>query len=126
FTERTPGCFVEERTRIRRVALLDGSDSTVSSDVTASTSDTPTTTNVTTSSPSSQSHYSDRSWACRQAAEAQNHIFEAIRSSSRHNFIPRRTCLFTTRWQRWCWRWPDYILNGYWSSVAIGGGAAEG
>ncbi|KAI6107086.1 hypothetical protein EDD16DRAFT_121566 [Pisolithus croceorrhizus] len=57
--------------------------STVSIDddpvVTASTSDTfLTTTNAVTSSPSSEAHDSDRSWARRQAAEAQNHIFDSL------------------------------------------------
>ncbi|KAI6030068.1 glycosyltransferase family 20-domain-containing protein [Pisolithus marmoratus] len=54
FTERTPGSFVEERA-----------------------------TSVvwrfwTATSPSSDSHYSDRNWARRQAAEAQNHIFDSL------------------------------------------------
>ncbi|KAI6023022.1 glycosyltransferase family 20 protein [Pisolithus microcarpus] len=51
FTERTPGSFVEER-----------ATSIVWRFWTAS----------------SHSHYSDRSWARRQAAEAQNHIFDSL------------------------------------------------
>ncbi|KAI6107108.1 hypothetical protein EDD16DRAFT_1712618 [Pisolithus croceorrhizus] len=57
-------------------------DSTITIDddptITTTTSDTSATMNAATSSPSSQSHYSDHSWARCQAGEAQNHIFNSL------------------------------------------------
>lgn len=79
FTERTPGSFVEERaTSIVWRFWTGPPDSTASiddDDPTTTTNDVCPAVNATVSS---QSHYSDHSWARRQAAEAQNHIFDSL------------------------------------------------
>ncbi|KAI6094176.1 glycosyltransferase family 20-domain-containing protein [Pisolithus thermaeus] len=94
FTDRTPGSFVEECATYIVWRFWTGlPDSTVSIEddhtITTSASDTsPATTNAATSLPSSQSHYSDRSCACRQPAEAQNHIFDSLEERHGVRIIP--------------------------------------
>ncbi|KAI6022070.1 glycosyltransferase family 20-domain-containing protein [Pisolithus marmoratus] len=81
FTERTPGSFVEERgTSVVWRFWTGPPDSTapIDDDATTTTNDMCSPPANTATSPSSDSHYSDRSWARRQAAEAQNHIFDSL------------------------------------------------
>ncbi|KAI6013248.1 glycosyltransferase family 20 protein [Pisolithus marmoratus] len=81
FTERTPGSFVEERATSVVWRFWTGPpDSTapIDDDATTTTNELCSPTVNSATSPSSDSHYSDRSWARRQAAEAQNHIFDSL------------------------------------------------
>ncbi|KAI6016530.1 hypothetical protein EDC04DRAFT_3093652 [Pisolithus marmoratus] len=79
FTERMPGSFVEERATSDVWRFWPGPpDSTAPIDDDATTNDICSPAVNTATSPSSDSHYSDRSWARRQAAEAQNHIFDSL------------------------------------------------
>ncbi|KAI6107708.1 glycosyltransferase family 20 protein [Pisolithus thermaeus] len=152
FTERTPGSFVEERATSVVWRFWTGPpDSTVSIDddptITTSTSDTsPTTTNAATSLPSSESQHSDRSWARRQAAEAQNHIFDSLGERYGLRIIPgqnsflvlpnnisRSTAVGTILHPGGPACSPlgggagvgDADYDGYWSSVTIGGGTGR-
>ncbi|KAI6022053.1 glycosyltransferase family 20-domain-containing protein [Pisolithus marmoratus] len=81
FTERTPGSFVEERARSvvwRFWTSPPDSIAPINDNATTSTHDICSPTVNTATSPSSDSHYSNLSWARRQAAEAQNHIFDSL------------------------------------------------
>ncbi|KAI6100783.1 hypothetical protein EDD16DRAFT_1526265 [Pisolithus croceorrhizus] len=112
--------------------------------ITTSTSDTsPTTTNAATSSLSSESYHSNRSWARRQVAEAQNHIFDSLGERYGLRIIPGQNSFLVP---------PNNISrltavgtilhpggpacsplggdagvdnDGYWSSVTIGGGTGR-
>lgn len=83
FTERTPGSFVEERVASVLWRFWTGfPDSTASTNgASASCATSPTSSpdpTSTTPTTSFLSNYSDRTWASRQAAEAQNHIFDSL------------------------------------------------
>ncbi|KAG6333800.1 hypothetical protein ID866_5295 [Astraeus odoratus] len=84
FTERTPGSFVEERdasiiwrfwTGLQDSTASGANGDTCDCNSSPTSSPNPSATLTTTSSPA---HYSQRSWASRQAAEAQNHIFDSL------------------------------------------------
>ncbi|KAI6022046.1 hypothetical protein EDC04DRAFT_2900943 [Pisolithus marmoratus] len=61
----------------------------IDDDATTSTHDICSPVN-TAAPPSSDSHYSDHSWARRQAAEAQNHIFDSLGERHGLRIIPGR------------------------------------
>ncbi|KAI5992797.1 glycosyltransferase family 20 protein [Pisolithus albus] len=151
FTERTPGSFVEERaTSIVWRFWTGPPDSTVSIDddptITTPTTTTNDTSPTTATVTSSQSHYSDRSWARRQAAEAQNHIFDSLGERYGLRIVPgqnsflvlpnnisRSTAVGTILHPGGPACSPlgggagvgDADYDGYWSSVTIGGGAGR-
>ncbi|KAF6744609.1 alpha,alpha-trehalose-phosphate synthase [Ephemerocybe angulata] len=85
FTERTPGSFIEEREASLVWRFWSGDDSTAPTPSASSASlspslsqsqSTPSKSNIT-SAPSAAAA-ADRQWARRQAAEAQNHIFDSL------------------------------------------------
>ncbi|KAI6022063.1 glycosyltransferase family 20-domain-containing protein [Pisolithus marmoratus] len=127
FTERTPGSFVEERaTSVVWCFWTGPPDSTAPIN-----DDANTTTNKlcfppmnTATSPSSDSHYSDRSWARRQAAEAQNHIFDSLGEryavgTILHPGGPACSPLGGGAGVG------DADYDGWWSSTTVGGGAGR-
>ncbi|KAF6749841.1 trehalose-phosphatase [Ephemerocybe angulata] len=73
FTERTPGSFIEEREASLVWRFWSGDDSTTPTPST--TSPSVSQSNITASSTANNA---DRQWARRQAAEAQNHIFDSL------------------------------------------------
>ncbi|KAI6022074.1 glycosyltransferase family 20-domain-containing protein [Pisolithus marmoratus] len=115
FTERTPGSFVEERATSVVWRFWTGPpDSTapIDDDATTTTNDICSPTVNSATSPSSDSHYSDRSWARRQATEAQNHIFDSLGERHGLGIIPGAGV-------------GDADYDGWWSSTTVGNGAGR-
>ena len=78
FTERTPGSFVEERAASVVWRFWTGPPgSAVSTNGSNSPTCSPDPSSITPTT-TFLSNYSDRTWASRQAAEAQNHIFDSL------------------------------------------------
>ncbi|KAF5326221.1 hypothetical protein D9611_000735 [Ephemerocybe angulata] len=84
FTERTPGSFIEEREASLVWRFWSGDDSTAPTPSTSpplsqskSNITSPSASSTTPSAPSAAAA-ADRQWARRQAAEAQNHIFDSL------------------------------------------------
>ncbi|KAI6030074.1 glycosyltransferase family 20-domain-containing protein [Pisolithus marmoratus] len=92
------------------------STAAIDDDATTTTSDLCPPVNTATS-PSSDSHYSDRSWACRQATEAQNHIFDSLGERYGLRIIPSQNSFLVL---------PNNISRSTaWSSTTVGSGTGR-
>ncbi|KAI6022066.1 glycosyltransferase family 20-domain-containing protein [Pisolithus marmoratus] len=125
FTERTPGSFVEERATSVVWRFWTGppdSTSPIDDDATTTTNDICSPTVNTATSPSSDSHYSDRSWARRQAAKAQNHIFDSLGERYGTILHPRGPACSPLGGDAGV---GDADYDGSWSSTTVGSGAGR-
>ncbi|KAI5983573.1 glycosyltransferase family 20-domain-containing protein [Pisolithus marmoratus] len=149
FTERTLGSIVEEcATSVVWRFWTGPPDSTapIDDDATTTTTDIFSPPVNTTTSPSSDSHHSDRSWARRQAAEVQSHIFDCLGERYGLRIIPRQNSFFVLLNNISCSTAVGTILHpggparpplgggagvgdadydGWWSSTMVGSGAGR-